>query len=185
MIEDYITLRQAFTKLLAADFKYKGKSIIWRTMRTMIERGVFKTAVKFDNRWHIKKEEVFYISLRPINLKQIYNIVKDPGCCDYPYRFSHEPIELIKQHLIEKIDNKLCHEIYSSFTNVIWYSNKQFCTFSFREIASIISDDILSTGGDYLDWYGESQEGVVSKRIENFLNSYGWKHTTRIKEGAQ
>jgi hypothetical protein len=58
MIKDYLIKRQAFERLVEADYKYKGKSIIWRTMRTMIDIGHFKTAKQFGGSWYIENREI-------------------------------------------------------------------------------------------------------------------------------
>lgn len=71
-------------------------------------------------------------------------------------------------------DRQVAELVWGAMANVLWvHASGALAQFSFREAGAEIAE-IVGDGGDYMDWYCSSPNGVVPAFIGDALASDGW-----------
>lgn len=64
-------------------------------------------------------------------------------------------------------------EVWAALANITWRrKDGEDVEYSFRSGGDVVAE--LAGEGDYLDWYGCAQEGVVSERVSQAMEKEGW-----------
>jgi hypothetical protein len=72
-----------------------------------------------------------------------------------------------------RVDDALAMTMCAATSNIDWtHTNGAVTDYSFRTAANMVA--AIRGRGDYLDWYGKSDVGVVSDEIAAAMATEGW-----------
>ena len=89
---------------------------------------------------------------------------------------TEDEFEMMIARIFDLSDEDLAAEVWSAFTNIIWYNDQgDEASYSFRAAGDMIAAIRAVPGEDYCRWYCSGPTDTVSERVAAAMLAEGWK----------